>query len=124
MKITNRIVEAYLNCKYKAYLLLKGETGTPHNHEVLIDELEMEYRPKATEALLRRCKLESAPSFATVTLEDLEHKHQLILDCTVDTDQFLFRFDALRKVDEKPSRGASHRTPCHGPLPRAHPDRR
>ena len=101
MKITNRIVKAHLNCKYKAYLLLKGETGTPHDYEVMMDELRAEHKPKATEALLRRCKLESAPSIATVTLDDLKQGQPLILDCTVQTDQFRFQFDALKKVDGK-----------------------
>lgn len=57
MKITNRVVENYLNCRYKAFLALKGEIGTPHDYEVLMNELAEEYRPKATEALLRRCML-------------------------------------------------------------------
>ena len=34
MKITNRIVEAYLNCKYKAYQLLKGDTGLHYSFNV------------------------------------------------------------------------------------------
>jgi len=106
MKITNSIVEAHLNCKYKAYLLLKGETGTPHDYEVLMNELQAEYRPKATEALLRRCKLESAPSIPTVTVDDLKQGHQMILNCTVETDQFQFHFDALRKVEGKSSLGS------------------
>ena len=38
MKTTNRIVEAYLNCKYKAHLLFKGETGSPHDYKVLMDD--------------------------------------------------------------------------------------
>ena len=90
MKITNRIVEAYLECKYKAHLLSKGETGTPNDFSVLMDELADEYRPMATEALLRRCKLESAPSIATVTLNHLKLGHPLILNCSVETEQFRF----------------------------------
>ena len=43
MRITNRIVEAYLDCRYKAQLLLKGETGPPHDYEVLMSELDYEY---------------------------------------------------------------------------------
>ena len=68
MKITRRIVEAYLDCNYKSYLLLNGETGTSHDYEILMNELHDQYRSRATEALLRRGKLESAPSIAEVTL--------------------------------------------------------
>ena len=101
MKITSRIVENYLNCKYKAQLALKGETGTPHDYEVLVGELQAEYRPKATEALLRRQNLESAPTIPSVTITDLQQGHPLILDCTVENDQFQFHFDALKRVDSR-----------------------
>jgi hypothetical protein len=116
MKITNGIVGSYLNCRYKAFLALKGEIGTPHDYEVLMNELAEEYRPRATDALLRQCKLEDAPRISSVTLADLQQGHELILDCAIETDQFQFHFDALRKLDEKSSRGPSHYTPvmfCH-----------
>jgi predicted RecB family nuclease len=111
MKITNQIVEAYLNCKYKAYLLLKGETGTPHDYEVLMDELQAEYRPKATETLLRRCKLQSAPSIPSLTLDHLLQGHPLILDCTVEDEKFQFHLDALEKIEGKSSLGQFHYHP-------------
>ena len=116
MKITNRIVEAYLNCKYKAYLLMNGETETPHDYSVLMDELVEDYRPTATQALLRRYKLESAPSIASVTLNHLKQGHSLILDCSVETEQFQFHFDALKKLDGVSSGWVSHYAPvlfCH-----------
>jgi len=111
MKITNRVVENYLNCRYKAFLALKGETGTPHDYEVLMNELAEEYRPKATEALLRRCKLDSAARISSVTLDDLQQGHSLILDCTIETDQFKFHFDALKRTDDKSSLGSFHYQP-------------
>jgi predicted RecB family nuclease len=111
MKITDHVAEAYLSCKYKAYLLLKGETGTPHDYEVLMDGLRAEYKPKAIEVLLRRCNLESAPSIPIVKVDDLKELHPLILDCTVENDQFQFRVDALKKVDGKSSLGSSHYIP-------------
>ena len=111
MKITSRIVENYLNCKYKAQLALRGEAGTPHDYEVLVGELQAEYRLKATEALLRRQKLESAPTFSTVTIDELKQGYPLILDCTLEHDQFQFHFDALKRVDGESSLGDFHYTP-------------
>ena len=111
MKITNGVVENYLNCRHKALLALKGESGSPHDYEVLMNELAEEYRPKATEALLRRCNLDSAPRISCVTLDDLKQRHALILDCTIETDQFQFHFDALKRTDEEPSLKSFHYQP-------------
>jgi hypothetical protein len=86
MRITNRVVEAYLCCKFKAYLLLRGETGTPHDYEVLLNELADEYRPKATQALLDRGKLKAAVTFSCLTVNDLKQGHPIILNCTAETD--------------------------------------
>jgi predicted RecB family nuclease len=71
-----------------------------------MEALQAEYKPKATEALLRRCKLDSAPTALSVTIDDLKQGHPLILDCTVETDQFQFNFDALKKLVGKSSFGS------------------
>ena len=108
MKITNRVIEAFLDCRYKAYLFLKGETGSPHDYEVLRNELQLDYKPKATEALLRRLKIDSAPTIPTVRIDDLKKRYPLILDCTVEYDKYQFNFDALMQVN-----GESSLTPIH-----------
>jgi len=105
MKITNRIVENYVNCRYKAHLALKGEAGTPHDYEVLMNELRDEFRPKATQALLKRLKLESLPTISLVTIDDLKKGHPLILNCTLEHEQFRFHFDALKRVNGRSSLG-------------------
>ena len=37
MKITNEILEGYLNCKTKGHLKLVGETGTKSDYEAMTD---------------------------------------------------------------------------------------
>ena len=37
MKITNEILEAYLNCKTKGHLKLVGETGTKSDYEAMTE---------------------------------------------------------------------------------------
>ena len=111
MAIDKRTVEDYLNCKYKMHLRLAGETGTPHEYEVVATESWDEYRSEATEILLRRFKLESPPTISSVTLDDLKKGHSLILSCTVEYEQFTFSFDALRRVDGKSRAGSFHYVP-------------
>jgi len=111
MAIDKRTVEDYLNCKYKMHLRLAGETGTPHEYEVLAIEKRGEYRSEATETLLHRFKLESPPTIPSVTLDDLSKGHSLILNCAVEYEQFSFSFDALRRVDGKSRAGRFHYVP-------------
>ena len=116
MKITNRVVAAYLKCTYKAYLLLRDNNGSPHDYELLMDELQAAYKPKAEETLLRRRNLESAPPISIVSLHDLKQGHPLILDCIIETTSFRFHFDGLKKVDGKSALGPFHYIPimfCH-----------
>ena len=54
MQITRRLIEAYLNCKYKAYLLASGRTGTPHDLEMVQAELQAAYREQAAAVLIRK----------------------------------------------------------------------
>lgn len=111
MKITNRVVENYLTCKYKALLAIKGEIGTPHDYEVLMSELAEAHRVRAAEALLRSCKLDLAPRVSRITEDNLKEGHALILDCTIEADEFRFHFDALKKTEGRSSLGSFHYQP-------------
>ena len=50
MKITNEILEGYLNCKTKGHLKLAGETGTKSDYEAMTRAA----RPASREAALAR----------------------------------------------------------------------
>ena len=45
--ITRPVLEAHLQCKYKAYLRLTGEHGTKSDYEVLLDNRRAEVRQAA-----------------------------------------------------------------------------
>ncbi|QDV42209.1 hypothetical protein Enr13x_20540 [Stieleria neptunia] len=111
MKINNRIIQDNLACKYKSFLKIIGEVGLPHEFELLEVERSRQYRLQATERLLQRLKLESAPAITSATTDDLNKGFALIRDCTIDTDQLVFFFDALRRVDGKSRLGSFHYLP-------------
>ena len=50
MQITRRLIEAYLNCKYKAYLQANGRIGTPHDLETVLAELQTAHREQVSNA--------------------------------------------------------------------------
>ena len=111
MNITNRVVESYLSCKYKALLTLKGERGKLHDYELLMNESAEAHGARADEALLHRCKLDVATRLSRVAYDDLKEGRELILDCAIETDEFRFHFDALRKTEGRSSLGSFHYQP-------------
>jgi len=75
MQITRGLIEAYLNCKYKAYLLASGRTGQPHDLETVLAELQAAYREQAAAVLIRKCR--KAPT--AITNIDIHSGQEVIL---------------------------------------------
>jgi hypothetical protein len=53
-KITKEILEAYLNCKFKAHLKLMGQQGTRSDYEGLLAEFRQEVRTTFVNEILAR----------------------------------------------------------------------
>ena len=67
MKITNEVLEGYLNCKTKGHLKLAGETGTKSDYEAMTDGGEAGRRgswpsPGSSPASARATPAEGPPS--------------------------------------------------------------
>jgi hypothetical protein len=52
--LTDEVFSAFLKCRYKAYLKLRGEAGEKSDYETFQAGLAADYRAAATEDLLRR----------------------------------------------------------------------
>ena len=107
MRITDTVFQDYLTCKLKAFLTLKGEPGTPCEYMAVLADVQREYRPLATAALLK--KLYLAPG--AVERASIETGSPLILDCRIVHEPCEFRFDALRRVKGKSRLGDFHYEP-------------
>ena len=94
MQITRRLIEAYLNCKYKAYLLASGRTGTPHDLETVLAELQTVYREQATAVLIRKCHKSPRPAPSAITNIDIHSGQEVILGPTLVDGHTAFAFDA------------------------------
>jgi len=105
MKITNDVFAACLKCKYKAWKILKGEQGIPHAYGQMMAQLQKEYKVCATNALLKKLKLFSAPPSCKLTELLISEGHPLILDTILEYGQFYVHFDALQRVDGRSSLG-------------------
>src|SRR5580704_16838993 len=101
MQITRRLIEAYLNCKYDAYLLASGRTGTPHDLETLLAEIQTTHREQAAAVLIRKCHNSPRTARSAITNIDIHSGQEVILGPTLDDGHTAFAFDALRRVDGK-----------------------
>src|SRR5208282_4935641 len=111
MQITRCLIEAYLDCKYRAHLLAEGNRGDPHDLEVVEAELQGAYRERAADVLLRKCVKSPEAVASAFTNIDIHSGPQLILGPTVEDGQTAFEFDALRRVDGESSIGRFHYSP-------------
>ncbi len=107
MRITDTVFRDYLTCKLKAFLTLKGESGTRHEYMTVLDEVQQGYRALAAAALLNKLNLEPA----AVEGASIGAGSPLILDCRIVHDPFEFHFDALRRVKGKSDLGGFHYEP-------------
>jgi hypothetical protein len=109
--ITRAVLEAHLQCKFKAYLRLTGEQGTKSDYEMLLEERRAEVRRRAI------AKVQPADEGIGVAPESLLDTSLLkrgapyLFDVTAKTDSVEFHFDGLKRVDGDSSLGSFHYAP-------------
>ena len=111
MKISRRVVEGYLNCKYKGHLLLSGGAGTPHDYERVIAELQEAHREKARERLIHKRFKPPFPLPTDLLNLDLRSGSQVIFDPVIEDGEIAFRFDAVCRAEGRSSLGKFHYIP-------------
>jgi predicted RecB family nuclease len=110
-KITDALLEAHLKCRYKSHLLQLGEHGEPHDYEALCREDRETLRPVAVARLLERHAGQDVPRGLPLTAEVLRRGYPLLLDVTLEDEEFAVRFDALLRADGPSSLGDFHFIP-------------
>jgi predicted RecB family nuclease len=96
MKITSDTLESYLQCKYKAHLKLANEQGVKSEYESLLLESRKQVCLAAADKLSRSKKGDVERGLA-ITLEVLKRGVPLLLDISVEDENFSVCFDALQK---------------------------
>src|SRR3954453_3207852 len=107
MKITNEVLEAHLNCKFKGHLKLAGEVGTRSDYEAMTTAAQAASREQAIAKLLVRSGEGADCGGATVTVATLRSGQPLLADATLEDEGLSLRFDAL-KLAPGPSRLGDH----------------
>jgi hypothetical protein len=96
-KIITDILESALQYRYKGYLKLTGEQGTPPDYERLLLADRASVRRAATDILLARHGKSAPPRSLTVTLAVLKQGCPF-WDATVEDERLSVRFDALLRA--------------------------
>jgi predicted RecB family nuclease len=110
-KITREILEAFLNCKFKAHLKLIGQDGIRSDYEAMMAEIRQEVRQKAINKILARNPESELTRGMIVTVGALRDGPSFVLDAKLEDDQFMLTIDGLKKVDGPSQLGNFHYLP-------------
>src|SRR5262249_20582728 len=97
-KITRDVIESFLDCRYKGYLKLAGEVGSPSDYEQLLRESRVRIRLAATAKLQAQHEEGQVLQRLPLTLGVLKRGVPLLLDATVENEEFRLCFDALHRA--------------------------
>jgi predicted RecB family nuclease len=111
MKITNEVLEGYLNCKYKGFLKLAGEQGTRSDYEAMLIEREAEVRQKAIDRIVVCHQEAEVARNIPLIAATLKAGPPYVLDATLEDDLVALHFDGLKRVEGPSKLGDFHYVP-------------
>ena len=116
MKITNEVLEGYLNCKLKAHLREVGEQGIRTDYVGPAPVASRRGEAIATEKILARQGEGQVARSIALTADSLKSGPPFVLDALFEDDLFCLKIDGLKKVPGPSRLGAFHYVPVlfHG----------
>ncbi len=111
MRITNELLEAFLNCKTKAYRKLGGHVGIKSDYEVMTEAAIQSAREATLARLSKKCNAGDVPRGLLITSSALKLAAPLLIDAIFEDERTLIRFDAIKRDDKSPASGGNHYIP-------------
>jgi predicted RecB family nuclease len=111
MRITNEILEAFLNCKTKGHLKLIGETGTKSDYETMTEAASRASRELSLAGIVARYGEGNTYRGTAITAAGLKQGASLLADAIIEDDGMTIRFDALKRADGASKLGGHHYVP-------------
>jgi hypothetical protein len=111
MKITNEVVEGYLNCRFKGHLKLAGESSITSDYEAMTTAAREVSREQAVASLVTRFGEGDACRGTTVTAATLKKGAPLLVDANLEDEHLSLRFDSLKRADGPSRLGEHHYLP-------------
>jgi predicted RecB family nuclease len=110
-KITRQVLEAYLNCKTKAYLKLMGQSGIVSDYEALLISTRQEVRQRAIGTIFTLKAVAEVVTGVPLTAATLRSGLSYVLNATLEDDVLSVSFDCLKRVDGTSKLGDFHYLP-------------
>src|SRR5262245_11641695 len=110
-KITQDIIESYLNCKYKGHLKFTGQRGTPSDYEALTTAARSSSREQAVARLIARFGEGEVCQGTTVSASILERGGPLLVEVDLEDEGLSLRCDALKRANGASKLGDHHYVP-------------
>jgi len=110
-KITREVLEAYLNCKTKAYLKLGGQQGIVSDYEALLAANRQAVRQQAIGKILARNPEGEVARDIILTAAALGEGACYVLNAILGDDLLSLCFDGLKRVDGPSKLGDFHYVP-------------
>jgi predicted RecB family nuclease len=111
MKITNEVLEAYLNCKTKGYLKLVGEVGIQSDYEAMTTVTRRASWETALARLFSRFGEGGVFRGAPATAATLKQGAPLLVDAVLEDDGISICLDAVTRTDGASNLGNYHYLP-------------
>lgn len=98
MKLTSDLMEAFVRCRYKAFLKCTDKVGSITEYELLASKLADEYQPKAIQRLAERYSSREV-AHGPLSLEDaLKCRHRLILNVSSNDEHQTLTIPAVERL--------------------------
>ena len=98
MKLTLDLMEAFVRCRYKAFLKSTNQTGSPAEYELLERKLGDAYQEKAIQRLAERFSPREVAS-GPLSLENaLRGRHRLLLDVSSNSERDSITVPAIERL--------------------------
>jgi predicted RecB family nuclease len=111
MKITNEVLEGYLNCRTKGHLKLAGEVGTRSDYEAMTTAASQAARGAALAKIVSRFGEGNACWGIPVTAAVLKQGAPLLAHANLEDDSMSIRIDALKRAEGASKLGGHHYLP-------------
>jgi hypothetical protein len=107
-KLTKRVLESYLVCKYKGYLKCSGQQGVTSDYESLLTKAGDEVRHKAIDKILARHQEVQVARSIHLTTAALRRGPLFVLDASWEDNLISLSFDGLKRVPGSSKLGDFH----------------
>jgi predicted RecB family nuclease len=109
--ITDELLKSFVDCSFKGYLLLRGESGNKSDYELLQQELKANCSGEILRGLQDNKRFTQISRESHSSLEYLKRGKALIVDTQITHGDLSAHFDGIEKIDGNSSLGTFYYVP-------------